>query len=240
MGQWNVYFSGILYGKIREDGNGLLLQKRLPGSGGWGGWIPFTDEEDKEFSVLCSRSILSFFHHKKEYDEGIFTRPESFTTEGGETFTRRRKDSYFQRFKTFPMDLFYDTDGICSVLMSGRDYTAVLVKKGMERRTVLADWEKIFPGATQKDGEYQPGPVFAVETRGTFMVPTRDGEKLAKDVYLPGGSGQDAFPTILVRTPYGRGSGKEFLPLCSEGVCPGDSGYQRTRGQHGRVASGVL
>lgn len=210
MGQWNFYFSGILYGKIREDEDNLLLQKRLPGNGGWSEWMPFTDEEDEQFSVLCSRSILSFFRNRKEYDERISGRPESFTTESGETFARRRDDSYYQRFKTFPMDLFFDTEGVCYVLMSGRDYTAVLVKKGMERQAVLADWEKIFPGKTEEDGEYQPGPVYAVECRGTFMVPTRDGEKLATDVYLPGGSGSAVFPTVLVRTPYGRESKKEF------------------------------
>ena len=210
MGQWNFYFSGILYGKIREDGDNLLLQKRFLGSGGWSGWMSFTDEEDEKFSVLCSRSILSFFRNKKEYDERISGRPESFTTESGETFTRRRDNSYYQRFKTFPMDLFFNAEGVCYVLMSGRDYTAVLVKKGMERQTVLADWEKIFPSGTEEDGEYQPGPVYAVECRGAFMVPTRDGEKLATDVYLPGGSGSAVFPTVLVRTPYGRGSKKEF------------------------------
>ena len=36
----------------------------------------------------------------------------------------------------------------------------------------------------------------------TFMVPTRDGAKLATDVHLPDGPGP--FPTILERTPYGR------------------------------------
>jgi len=36
----------------------------------------------------------------------------------------------------------------------------------------------------------------------TYMVPMRDGVRLATDVYLP--SGQGPWPTILSRTPYGR------------------------------------
>ena len=38
----------------------------------------------------------------------------------------------------------------------------------------------------------------------TFMVPMRDGVKLATDVYLP--AGQGPFPVVLYRTPYGKDS----------------------------------
>ena len=41
------------------------------------------------------------------------------------------------------------------------------------------------------------------------MVPTRDGEQLATDVYLPTGTKETRFPTVLVRTPYGKGKDKE-------------------------------
>lgn len=209
MAQWNFYFSGILCGKIREDGQSLLLQKRLPESGAFSGWIPFDDTEDRMFSELCKRSILGFFGNKQEYEHRMAGRPGSFTTAEGEIFTKRRERSYYQRGKTFPMDLFYDEDGIYSVLMSGRDYTAVLVKKGRERETVLSAWERVYPGAAEKDGEYQPGPVYTVDFKGTFGVPTRDGERLATDVYVPGDSGDAPFPAVLVRTPYGRTGGVE-------------------------------
>ena len=93
--------------------------------------------------------------------------------------------------------------------MCARDVTSVLVKKGMERRTVLRDWKEVYPGMTEEDGEYQPGPVYGVKAAGTFMVPTRDGEQLATDVYLPTGTKETRFPTVLVRTPYGKGKDKE-------------------------------
>ena len=60
--------------------------------------------------------------------------------------------------------------------MSGRDFAAVLVKNGEEDRTILSRWKKAFPE-----------PPAAVNFLGTFFVDTRDGEKLATDVYLPKG-----------------------------------------------------
>ena len=208
MTQWNFYFSGILYGKIREDEETLTLQKRIIETGKWTPWRPFSEEDDQAFALLCNRSLLGFFGRKKEYEEKIAERPETFATKE-ESFARRGDDSYIQRGIKFPKDLFYDDDGIYSVVMCARDVTAVLVKKGRERETVLRDWEDVYPGSTEEDGEYQPGPVYGVEAAGTFMVPTRDGEQLATDVYLPTGTKETRFPTVLVRTPYGKGKDKD-------------------------------
>lgn len=209
MEQWNFYFSGILYGKIWEEEQRLVLQKLLTDSGTWSEKCTYTEEADAEFKTLCSRSILNFFKEKAEYESKIALEPASFITESGEEFTNRRGESYIQRNKKFPMDLFYDENGIYAVLMSGRDYTAVLVQKGRERRTALSYWENVYPGETEKDGEYQPGPVYPVVFHGTFQVPTRDGELLATDVYLPKSETEHTYPTVLIRTPYGKSSGKE-------------------------------
>ena len=209
MTQWNFYFSGILYGKIREDEQSLTLQKRSIETGKWAPCRPFSEEDDQAFALLCNRSLLTFFGRKKEYEQQIADSPETFTTTEGERFARRGEDSYIERGIKFPKDFFYDEDGIYSVVMCARDVTSVLVKKGMERRTVLRDWKEVYPGMTEEDGEYQPGPVYGVKAAGTFMVPTRDGEQLATDVYLPTGTKETRFPTVLVRTPYGKGKDKE-------------------------------
>ena len=209
MTQWNFYFSGILYGKIREDEETLTLQKRNIETGKWTPWRPFSVEDDQAFTKLCSRSLLDFFSRKKTYEQQIADRPVTLTTAEGEAFARRGEDSYIQRGIKFPKDLFYDKEGIYSVVMCARDVTAVLVKKGRERETVLRDWEDVYPGSTEEDGEYQPGPVYGVKAAGTFLVPTRDGEQLATDVYLPTGTKETRFPTVLVRTPYGKGKDKD-------------------------------
>lgn len=86
------------------------------------------------FPKLCSRDLLEFVEDKKEYEENIRKAPADFTTARGEKFTCRRGESYFQRHRKFPKDLFFDQDGVYAVLMSGRDTTGVLVKKAGRKR----------------------------------------------------------------------------------------------------------
>lgn len=54
------------------------------------------------------------------------------------------------------------------------------------------------------DGETESEPLYSESEveRETTQVTTRDGVRLATDIYLPPGGGQH--PTIVVRTPYGR------------------------------------
>ncbi|RJP34484.1 MAG: CocE/NonD family hydrolase [Candidatus Omnitrophota bacterium] len=47
---------------------------------------------------------------------------------------------------------------------------------------------------------------YEVEVRKNVMIPMRDGVKLAANIFLPQAEGP--FPTILMRTPYGKGEGE--------------------------------
>lgn len=194
--QWNFYFSGILYGKFYETADGIRIEKLDCLTGKWFSEREYTKEEDVYFQKFCSRSLLGFFEKKAEYEANIQEGKEEFVTADGERFTNRRKESYFQREQKFPKDLFYENGEIYAVLMSGRDYAAVLVKDGYEERTILARWMEMFRE-----------PIETVHVHGTFFVETRDGEKLATDVYLPGqaAEAQKKVPAVLIRTPYGKG-----------------------------------
>ena len=198
--QWNFYLSGILYGKFYVKDNDIFVEKLDAAKGIWYPKETFTEESDDFFKKLCSRSLLDFFKNKKEYEEKISEGADEFTASSGETFSNRMNEVYFQRQKKFPKDLFYDEDGIYAVLMSGRDFAAVLVKNGEEDRTILSRWKKAFPE-----------PPAAVNFLGTFFVDTRDGEKLATDVYLPKGEAykEQKVPSVLIRTPYGKGERPE-------------------------------
>lgn len=63
---------------------------------------------------------------------------EHGVTASGEEFTKRRTEAYIQRNCKAAKDLFYEDGKIYALLMSARDYTAVLVrtpygkKKGVE------------------------------------------------------------------------------------------------------------
>src|SRR5436190_1134029 len=63
---------------------------------------------------------------------------------------------------------------------------------------VLVLWPQLSSAFAQADAKS------AVAVQADVMVPMRDGVKLATDVYLPTARG-DTLPTILERTPYGKG-----------------------------------
>lgn len=62
----------------------------------------------------------------------------------------------------------------------------------------------------------QPEPLTPVDERAAqFMVPMRDGTRLATDLYVPANGGKDA-PVILIRTMYEKSSLWTFVPLVAE------------------------
>lgn len=200
--KWNFYLSGILYGKFHETAEGVTTEKLNIETGEWLPEEKLTEETDAYFRNFCSRSILEFFQKKQEYEKCIAEGAEEFITSSGEQFSKRREEAYIQRNKKFGKDLLYEQGKIYGVLMPGRDYTAVLAEDGKEEKTVLKAWSNL---------SFQE--IFQVKFHGTFFVETRDGERLATDVYLPireAGANVGKVPAVLVRTPYGKGNHAEM------------------------------
>ncbi len=84
---------------------------------------------------------------------------------------------------------------VIAFVMPYRYGMEVLVKEGLESLTPL----------TVYDDPQLSKPLYGVNHLGTFLVPMRDGVRLATDVYLPEGAAPATpFPTILVRTCYDR------------------------------------
>lgn len=200
--KWNFYLSGILYGKFHETAEGVTTEKLNIETGELLAEEKLTEETDAYFRNFCSRSILEFFQKKQEYEKCIAEGAEEFITSSGEQFSKRREEAYIQRNKKFGKDLLYEQGKIYGVLMPGRDYTAVLAEDGKEEKTVLKAWSNL---------SFQE--IFQVKFHGTFFVETRDGERLATDVYLPvreAGENVGKVPAVLVRTPYGKGNHAEM------------------------------
>lgn len=205
MDQWNFYFSGILYGKLFYGKKTLQVQCLDEKTALFGERHDYGKADEAYFEELCSRSLMGFFQNLEEYEEKAQGMPDFFATADGEEFSAR-SGGYFQRRKKFPKDLLFENGKVYVAVMSGRDSCGILVKRGMENRTPLAVWKEIYP--LRQTEEYEPGEVRPVKKEGTFFVATRDGEKLASDVYLPGGGPEgERVPAVLVRTPYGRKKG---------------------------------
>ena len=77
---------------------------------------------------------------------------------------------------------------VAAFVTPGRDLCCLLVREGMEEKTVLKQWKAL-----------EQEPLCGVKEPQTYMVPMRDGVCLAADVYLPEKEG--AVPAVLVRTP---------------------------------------
>lgn len=204
---WNFYYAGILFGKIEENKEGLRVQMLDCETGKYGAEKPYEEAEEKFFHTLCSRYLSEFFRSKGECETAIRDSMERFETKPGEIYTKRGGNSYIQRSRKFPKDLFYENGEIYAVYMPARDSMAVLVRDGWEEKTVLAEWKNVFGDR----------PLCGVRFHGTFMVETRDKEYLATDVYLPVTSSPKV-PVVLIRTPYNkREDAERYYPFVQRG-----------------------
>lgn len=62
---WNFYFSGILYAKIREETEALTARILDIETGNLGEERPFGEKENVFLQKLCSRSIAGFLKRKQ-------------------------------------------------------------------------------------------------------------------------------------------------------------------------------
>ena len=100
-----------------------------------------------------------------------------------------------------PVDIVEYNGSIIGFIMTARDRCNILVKPGYEDLTPLKLWNDPL---LSKDNHN-------VKSIGTYHVMTRDGASLATEVWLPSTlNDSKGYPTILIRTPYGRFSNIEF------------------------------
>jgi uncharacterized protein len=100
-----------------------------------------------------------------------------------------------------PVDIVESDGSIIGFIMTARDRCNILVKPGYESLTPLRQW----------DDPLISRDCHKVKNIGTYNVITRDGTSLATDVWLPCPSNDsERYPTIFIRTPYGRYSSIEF------------------------------
>lgn len=189
-----------------------------PFEGKQGDWQLFTG--GGIYQKLSSREIMETLQALPALNAAVEGQPGFFTTAEGFRFDRRGDGSYYERNRKFARNLYLEKGEIYAVIMTGRDFTSILVQEGMEEKTILAEWEKVYPrhGASLRDEAEQ---LRRIAFAGTYMVETEDHVQLATDVYLPvhpdstcseaqeSAAGADAFPAVLVRTPYGKGRGVE-------------------------------
>lgn len=208
METWGFYVSGVRYGTCRKEGERVFHSPLDVTSGEF---LPERelDPEDDRYVVLGKMNVREALLHLEPCQEGIRRGDDRFTASSGEIYEKKDKGAYVQRHIKFPRDLAVKDGQIVAFTTPARELCSVLVKDGYEDETVLRQWKEMGFGLP-----------YLVHGPETFMVPMRDGVKLAADVYLPvkrERAGQEMavagpegkVPTVLVRTPYGKRVGAE-------------------------------
>ena len=120
----------------------------------------------------------------------------------GTVHDRELESQVWARRKETALDIVTVDGEIVAFLTPNRYGLEIIVQEGYERLTPLAGY----------DDPLLSKPEYGINVLGTYLVPMRDGVRLATDVYLPEGIAPGTkLPTILVRTCYDRHGKKAFF-----------------------------
>lgn len=199
MRQFNLYASGILYGKLELQEDQAALQSLNPETAEYG---PFEELDDQALSFyknLLKVDISSIPGLLKDSEAHFSGKPEEVLLSGGQRYLSDDGSWYMQRDVKFPLNILMEEGRAVAMACPAREMAVILAEPGKEDRTVLKQWEEVWKGR----------PIMGVRYEGMFSVPMRDGVKLSTDVYLPAGEAGPV-PVVLVRTPYGKEENHEI------------------------------
>ena len=195
MAGFNLYVSGILYGKLDLVPGAPRIRRLDVFTGSLGDWEPITPEISGEYKSFLKMDFLALAEHAGEYARALCGKGEFQAA--GERYTSKDGVHYLQRDVRFPCNKQMEGGELIAVYCPSREMVTLLVREGFEERTLLRQWRETWPEEK----------LFAVTYAGAFGVPMRDGVTLSTDVYLPAGA--EKVPAVLVRTPYGKEGGRE-------------------------------
>lgn len=211
-----LYVSGILYGKLRKEKNGVSIRKLDVFTAEFSEWKELTHAENVYYKELTKLDLLHFFANTDRYEAcltkpgefvmvrggqgsfGVLNEEEDQSLAGAERYTSEDGMHFLQRDIKFPNNKLIRGGKLIALYCSAREITSVLVREGMEEETVLKLWKKAWPDER----------IYAVEEKKTAWAVMRDGTRLSADIYLPKNAGEK-IPAVLVRTPYGKEDGCE-------------------------------
>ena len=193
---FNLYVSGILYGKVDFALEAPRIRRLDVFTGSLGDWELITSEISEEYKSFLKIDFLTLAKHAGEYVQALCGKGEFMVA--GERYTSEDGVHYLQRDVKFPCNKQVEDGELIAVYCPSREMVSLLVREGCEERTFLCQWRQTWPKEK----------LYPVTYAGAFDVSMRDGVVLSTDVYLPS-SVTDKVPAVLVRTPYGKEGGCE-------------------------------
>lgn len=195
MAKYSLYQSSIHYADVMLEKDSIKHIKKDVFNNTWLEAKALENEDIEKYEELYKINFKDLNEKLEELNKLFIGETDEVKTSWGDLYKKSEHDEYIwvQRNKKFPLDVVVVENQVVGFIVTTRENCNVLIKKGYEDFTPLKLWkEKI----VSKDK-------YGVEFKGTFMVPMRDGIKLATDVWLPKGV-EKKIPTIFVRTPYGK------------------------------------
>lgn len=196
MEKYSLYQSGIHYADLNFSPKVVSHVKLDIFKNEWKQETELTKEENQGYLEQFVVDPLLLGERLAELRKAFNKGAMEIITSWGALYCKDEDDEHLwvERKKKNPLDAIVVKGDIVGFIIPGRESNVVLVKEGYEDYTPLKIWRER-PASPDEYG---------VELKGTFMVPMRDGVKLATDVWVPQGTAH-SFPAILVRTPYGKG-----------------------------------
>ncbi|WP_164669411.1 CocE/NonD family hydrolase [Virgibacillus doumboii] len=192
---FNLYRSGILDATVDFGPNGVYYRERNLTNNEWEKSILLTEEKAQELENYYHINPITINERFDEYQEVFQTNSKKIKTSWDAIYHKHETEAHLwvEREKKFPLDVVIIDGEPAAFISTSRENCSVLVKDGLEKYTAVHMWQQ---------GNVSPAK-HSVKHHGHFMIPMRDGIKLATDVWLPT-EHEDPVPVIFVRTPYGR------------------------------------
>lgn len=168
MEQWNFYLSGILYGVLEKRNSRVYHRPLDVYTGRLDDWKELKSG-DGWYRELGKMDVLEALLGLEDYEAGVrgcaggTDDRKRFMTPWGELYENKDTDAYVQRNIKFPKDLVLESGTIAAFVTPYRDQCAVLVRDGLEDRTILKQW-----------ADLNRSPLYSVKPPITVMIPMRD------------------------------------------------------------------
>ena len=204
---YTYYRAGVAIAKLKmEDGRVSCMARNMTTMEYEGPtsfhplMAPFSQDLDKRIE-----DAIAWIQGPAHIPEGYEKRQDISGKIGDATVNA---ELYVQKYGNNPLDIVILNGEVVACLDNERNYLGILVRDGYESLTPQKDY------ADSTLSQPASGIAFA----GTFMVPMRDGVRLATDVYLPANRtpGQK-FPTVLIRTCYNKSTANQFFVFAHYG-----------------------
>ena len=140
---FNLYVSGILYGKLELDPAAPRVRRLDVFTGTLGDWEPITPEISGECKSFLKMDFLVLAEHAGEYPQALCGKGEFQVA--GERYTSEDGVHYLQRDVKFPCNKQIEGGKLIAVYCPSREMVNLLIREGLEERTFLCQWRQIWP-----------------------------------------------------------------------------------------------